>query len=402
MIITFQIVIPAEKKVENEPDRPNSLQIQISKLTASNTHVEEKFFMADLKTLLEQYSDCDMFATKEFPNDTQRLAAIPKIFHDFANARVNPYLCSYALDLVKGRMPDSLNESNLGTDALQVLLRTNTLKRDMRCDMWGLCLDQVWLEFLGVPTSRTRPVPFVESFPLTLWLCQSNVIPDGVVLPSNSSSSISSGDNENTSEVERENRKNRKLLKHYYSDDSNKGSSPTDSSGEGRTASSSLSSNSCDIQRNNVQYTSLKVADFDIVAQIGGKIRAQLSHPQYLFLMRLLESVTNLQTQVNADIEDFFTGDKSPAKSFSLPLVIPEIEFAMVCPYIAELLPLSTPADLLRSPTPEVSDGKDAYAESIDNGVPGINITNNSNTQDGYTENTYPPVEPYTGKLKPA
>lgn len=354
--------------------------------------------MSDLGSLLEQYKYCDMFDSNEFPNDTNKIASIPKIFHDFANGRVNPYLCSYALDLIKGRLPEGLCDKDFGNDAIQVLLRTNTLKRDMRCDMWGICLDQVWLEFLGVPTSRTRPVPFVESVPLTLWICQSNIIPEGVVLPSNSSSSVSHSQ-DNDPGAERSNRKNRKLLKQYYSEDStcSEDSSPNESTGDARL-SNSTSSNSCDMKKPDVQYNSLQIADFNVVAKIGGKIRAQLSNPQYLFLMRLIESVTKLQTQVNADIDDFFKGvNKSSTMTFSFPLVIPEIEFAMVCPYIAELLPLTNPVDIIPSPTPEMSEGKDVYGEVLDEIPEGQQVTNSYTYQEyGYNE---PPQTVIAGKI---
>jgi len=386
-------VLPAEQKVENQPDRPNSLQIQISKLTASNTHIEDRFTMADLRAVLEQYPDCDMFHTNLFPNDMQSLASIPKIFHDFANSHVNPYLCSYAFDLVNGRQPESLCDTDLGIDAIQVLLKKNTLKRDMRCDMWGVNLDQVWLEFLGVPTSRTRPVPFVESFPLQLWICQSNRLPDGVVLPSSSSDSIT---NKSEPERDQDDRKSRKLLKQFYStDDNTEDSSPSTSTSKGRTKgrtmSSSTTSSTCDIEKPHVQYTSLKVADVNIVAKIGGKVRAQLSNPQYLFLMRLMESITNLQTQVTADMKDFLTAnDNAPAMSISLPLVIPEIEFAMVSPYIAELLPLSDPIVQLRSQTPEDSDSKETYPEPLEIDVLDYTMNNNGYMAENYVNDRLP------------
>lgn len=374
----FQIVISAEEKVENQPERPNSLQIQISKLTASNTHIENRFTMSDLSALLQQYTDCDMLHMNEFPNDTNKMTAIPKIFHDFANTCINPYLCNYAFDLIKGRLPEGFCDKDFRTDAIQTLLHTDTLKRDMRCDIWGLCIDQVWLEFLGVPTSRTRPVPFVESFPLTLWICESSMIPDGVVLPSSqntTSASLANG-SQKQNDIERESRRNRKLLKQYYSEDSSEDSSPVD--GEAKIPSLETPAN-CDTKNMNVQYTSLQIADLNVVAKIGGKIRAQLSNPQYLFLMRLIESVSNLQKQVNTDIDEFYKDqNKSPSLTFSFPLVIPEIEFAMVCPYIAELLPLSNPAELLRSPTPEGGEDKDEFG--------GREMTVNTELSEGYVE----------------
>ncbi|XP_052224963.1 UHRF1-binding protein 1-like isoform X2 [Dreissena polymorpha] len=354
-----RLVVSSEEKVSNQPDRPESLQIQLSKLTASNTHSESGFTLDNLKTILDSYADCDMFHSGDFPNNhDNKLTSIPQIFYDFANSRVNPFLCEYAFDLVRGQLPDGLNGMDSLEESIKVLLKTNTLKRDMRCDIWTVSVDQVWLEFLGVPTSRTRPVPFVESFPLTLWLCQPSQIPEGVVLPKHKWAKPVQVTSEPA--VERESRRSRKLLKQYYSD-SGEDSSTTDSTSEaGISRSQSLSS--CDNLSENVQYTSLQVADFNLVAKIGSKIRAQLSQPQYLFLMRLADSLTNFQLELNADMEDCSkNSSQSAAKTFSIPLVIPDLEFAMVCPYIAELLPLSNSADLLNSPTEACIQGSEVY-----------------------------------------
>lgn len=373
MSLLLQLVISAEEKVENQPERPESLQIQFSKVTASNTHIEDQFTLADLQGLLRQYVNCDMFKSADFPNDTCNMASIPKIFQQFADGRLNPYLCGYAFDLMNGKLPDGFSEADFETDAIKLLLRTNTLKRDMRCDMWGLCVDQVWVEFLGVPTSRTRPVPFVESFPLTLWVSQPSAIPDGVMSPSNGSEQNTNLDGNVESDVpnerRKEKRKNRQLLKQYYSDESGE-SSPIDPQSENSFHGNDVRNcQTCDNNDGNVQYTTLKIADFNVVAKIGGKIRAQLNNPQYLFLMRLLDSLSNFQVQLNADTEEFFKGSNSQAKSFSIPIVIPNLELAMVCPYIAELLPLVNPADLLCSANSESLDGREGYGDT-DSDVP--------------------------------
>ena len=349
-------MLSAEEKVENQPDRPDSIQLQISKLTASNTHVEDNFTLHDLKEILKQYSNCDLIRQTEFPNDENQLSAIPKSLQDFADSRLNPYLNKYAYNLVRGKLPDSYAELDYGTEGSLKMLQTNTLKKDQRCDIWTLCVDQVWLEFLDTPTSRTRPVPFVESIPLTLWVCQPSLIPDSVVSSSDSEvfeSSKTEYANENGNCSKRDARPSKIRLKEFYS---------TSSEGSVETDSKSCDSEHADVncqeelqgadncdktsEEGNVQYAAGQVANFNIVARIGGKLRAQLNHFQYLFLMRLLESVTNFQTQMNADLEQYLKSGATPETTFSIPLVIPEVEFAMVCPYIAELLPLTQPADL--------------------------------------------------------
>ena len=349
-------MLSAEEKVENQPDRPDSIQLQISKLTASNTHVEDNFTLHDLKEILKQYSNCDLIRQTEFPNNENQLSAIPKSLQDFADSRLNPYLNKYAYNLVRGKLPDGYAELDYGTEGSLKILQTNTLKKDQRCDIWTLCVDQVWLEFLDTPTSRTRPVPFVESIPLTLWVCQPSLIPDSVVSPSDSEvfeSSKTEYANENGNCSKRDARPSKIRLKEFYST-SSEGSIETDSKScdseqaDVKCQEELQGADNCDktSEEGNVQYAAGQVANFNVVARIGGKLRAQLNHFQYLFLMRLLESVTNFQTQMNADLEQYLKSGSTPETTFSIPLVIPEIEFAMVCPYIAELLPLTQPADL--------------------------------------------------------
>ena len=364
-------MLSAEEKVENQPDRPDSIQLQFSKLTASNTHVEDNFTLSDLKEILKQYHDCDLIRQREFPNDNNQLLAIPKNFQDFAESRLNPYLNKYAYYLVRGRLPDGYTELDYGNEGSLKILQTNTLKKDQRCDMWTLCIDQVWLEFLDVPTSRTRPVPFVESIPLTLWVCQPSLMPDLVVSSCDSevfSSSKTILANGNGNYSKREARSSKIRLKEFYST-SSEGSVDTDSKScdseaDGKYKEELQGADNCDSvsEVGNVQYAAGQVANFNVVAKIGGKLRAQMNHFQYLFLMRLLESLTNFQTQMNADLEQFLKGGSTPETTFSIPLTIPEIEFAMVCPYIAELLPLTHPADLA-SP---VSDNSEQQSGSRD------------------------------------
>ena len=49
-------------------------------------------------------------------------------------------------------------------------LNCNSLKRLASRDVWSVQAEQLWLEFLGAPANRNRPVPFVEALPVTLWL----------------------------------------------------------------------------------------------------------------------------------------------------------------------------------------------------------------------------------------
>ena len=364
-------MLSAEERVENQPDRPDSIQLQISKLTASNAHVEEKFLLSDLKEILRQYPGCDLIHTADFPNERNQLSALPKNFVDFAESHMNPYLNKYAYYLVRGQLPDGYTEMDYGNDGALKILQTNTLKRDQRCDIWTVCMDQLWLEFLDVPSNRTRPVPFVESVPLTVWTCQTPLVSSSVVSSSSSDSDVFSSPSKtaqsNVNNSQKEKRPSKIRLKEFYST-SSEDSIDTDSkscdSDASRQNKESLGADNCDnSSEGNVQYVSGQVANFNVVAKVGGKVRAQMNHFQYLFLMRVLESFSNFQAQMNADLDQFLKGEAMPSATFSIPLMIPDIEFAMVCPYIAELLPLTHPADL-NSPVSDVSEQQDGYQDT--------------------------------------
>lgn len=324
--------------MESQPDRPNGVQLQVSKLCVTNTHVEERTGPADLGHVLDQYHDKNLFTSTQYPNNNNKLVSIPPHFYTFAKGQDNSYMNRYAKDLVSGRLPEGV-ESQVGTDAIAKLLRTNTLKRNASFDMWCICADQAWLEFVGVPSYKSRPLPFVETVPVMLWFCMPYAMEEATKKQCNSNlldivgvngSRRSSNVGSHPASPDRELRPARQLLKEYYSTDSESyDTSPEDSP--------SLYDKSSSRKDQTAQ-----LATYNVVAQIGGTVKAQMNHFQYLFIMRVLESFSNFQIQLTADVEHFL-GVSSVPTSFSVPIVVPDLEFVMVCPYVAELLPFSNP-----------------------------------------------------------
>ena len=364
-------MIPIEEKTEKQADQPEAMQIQISKLTATNTHIENKFTLGDLKEILKQYDNSDMLAQTGADLDENDLQPIPKIFRETANGRLNPYLCPYAQGLIRGCLPDGIGDKEI--DAIKLLMKTNTLKRDASCDILAVCLDQVWLEFLGHPSSRSRPIPFVESVPINFWMCDPSAVSEAVISSSASiSESFSSDDKVIVDSDLEKRRKKRQLLKQYYSEESSDGpdrigndmATVENMEVKPQEIDSPIYQDNCDNSHmGNVQYTALKLADLNIVAKIGGKVRAQLNHSQYISLIRLTDSFTEFLLQLNADLDELGNQSES-SMSLSIPLVIPEVEFAVVCPYIAQLLPFSHPLDTYNSPTTNSSEGREGYVDT--------------------------------------
>ncbi|XP_060078539.1 bridge-like lipid transfer protein family member 3B, partial [Ylistrum balloti] len=347
-----RVIVSAERKVENQPDRPEGVQLQVSKLCVTNTHVEEQTGRADLAEVLRHYTEGHLFTSSQYPNNNNPLTSLPPHFSTFASGRDNAYMQRYAKELVAGQLPQGM-ESQVGPEVIAKLLKTNTLKRNASFDVWSVCADQAWLEFVGVPVSKSRPIPFVESVPVTLWFCmplvmdeaetklkQNNQL-DVLGISGNSRRGSSNADsNSLTFDTDQgspasphRDRPSRRLLKEYYSTDS-----------ESYDTSPEELPSSCDktmkSSKSEDKGQSLQLATYNLVAKVGGPVKAQMSHSQFLFLMRLLESFTDFQTQLTADIE-YFLGTSTVPTTFSVPLVVPDIEFVMVCPYVAELLPFT-------------------------------------------------------------
>ena len=61
--------MPAEERVENQPDRPEAVQLQVSKLVVTNGRTEDGMARSDLIHTLELYGRAGLFSSREFPNE---------------------------------------------------------------------------------------------------------------------------------------------------------------------------------------------------------------------------------------------------------------------------------------------------------------------------------------------
>lgn len=288
---------------------------------------------SDLLRTLQRYSKAKLFSSQDYPVDNSQFVPIPVNMWHHAQALNNPYITKYAKDLIQGHLPENLVSEE--KDVIAALMKVNTLKLDASYDMWGICIDQLWLEFVGTPSCRSRPMPFVESFPLSLWFCRigSGARTDG-------------GDGG--------------IMKHDVATDSSmkepgKTSQQNDlGSNTSQEMYSFSKANNCDTvndlmreENKHIQCTAGRLADCYVVAKFGSKVRAELNHFQFLFLLRMLESFSEFQIQLNVDLEKFAASGEPI--NLMASLVIPDIEFAIVCPYVSELLHISH-ADDLNSP----------------------------------------------------
>jgi hypothetical protein len=86
-------VLPAQdSKSESQPERPDAVQVQVSKLTASNCRCDGKLTRQDLRKALDVYYACHLFHTAEFPNDALPHRLTPWQLDCHASGKDNPYL----------------------------------------------------------------------------------------------------------------------------------------------------------------------------------------------------------------------------------------------------------------------------------------------------------------------
>ena len=174
-MITFQIILSADSDIKGQADRPDGLQIQVSKVTMTNVRIEPKASFKELHNTIKSYECGKLFRTKEFPMDRTDLLALSDSFKHHLQRTDHAFLNKAIGDIVLGRPPSDELLSPKSADGVPRGLTyynmdTNSLKMDSKKDIWCIAVDQFWMEFIGVPSSKNRPVPFVESFPLSVWI----------------------------------------------------------------------------------------------------------------------------------------------------------------------------------------------------------------------------------------
>ncbi|GFS01005.1 UHRF1-binding protein 1-like [Elysia marginata] len=174
-----RVIVPAEEKVENQPDRPEAVQLQVSKLVVTNGRTEDGMTRADLLSTLDQYVRAGLFSSSEFPNregqHSVKEEIIPPVLYQHADGSDDPYADGAIKTLLRHVESDNAAANQLSPPSEPVdlpahSLNCNSLKRLASQDVWSVQAEQLWLEFLGAPTNKNRPVPFVEALPLTFWL----------------------------------------------------------------------------------------------------------------------------------------------------------------------------------------------------------------------------------------
>ncbi|CDQ91756.1 unnamed protein product [Oncorhynchus mykiss] len=196
---------------------------------------------------------------------------------------------------------------SLGVDALTMPAAT---------DLWAVHFAQFWVDYEGTRGGKGRPQPFVDAFPLTLWACQpgrhaqhQERLMGGASRGQRTPLAAGLAKSEPVDTVGRLQRK--RLLKEYYS-------TVTDATA---TEASLPPSNGLHkpLSLDNIpppSSSSSKEADMHMLVHVQKHLSAQVSHRQYMFLMRLQRSIKALQHTLQQDLEGMgFKRDKAKTTS---------------------------------------------------------------------------------------
>lgn len=306
-------------------------------MIATNCRLDTKASVNDLSAMLDSFDAAKLYTNRrKFPQRSNDLANLPHCFRKHAEKSDSPYFDKTVESvLCHGKLPDdSTNISNgdigglkkspsidSNTGVSYYSMRTDSFKTDSSKDVWCVAIDQIWAEFLGVPSSRSRPVPFVESFPIVVWYMKPPP-------PSQAPSQINDQSEQWTS--------NSSLSQTEADKDSVRRSLD----GQAARASSLTQSEELVMMDSTDQSDFIlpppTIADLHVLVRIGTKVNIQLNHYQYLFLMRLIETLTAYSLEMEED-STFINQGPLPTPSMSLSVILSEAEIALVCPAIPEL-----------------------------------------------------------------
>uniref|UniRef100_T1JHD7 Uncharacterized protein n=1 Tax=Strigamia maritima TaxID=126957 RepID=T1JHD7_STRMM len=144
-----------------QTDRPRKLQLQISRLTVSNSRIGESCGRLDLGKCLEGLQAGELFFCSGFPST------------DGDPHPVNDAFVKHSLS--SDRTWDQSTVKDGETEDIWHLF--SRIQKDLlwqeEKNIWCVHMDPVWADFT-VPATlnkpKPRPLPFLDAFPLTLWV----------------------------------------------------------------------------------------------------------------------------------------------------------------------------------------------------------------------------------------
>uniref|UniRef100_A0A672QJ29 UHRF1-binding protein 1-like n=1 Tax=Sinocyclocheilus grahami TaxID=75366 RepID=A0A672QJ29_SINGR len=293
--LMLKLVIPADQK-KTQPDQPCSVSVQTSEMVATNTRHSSGCTRSSLEALLQGFQEQPFFTSlsSSFPRSQNSFSVLHSVFQRHAHeqdTRIH--------DVYRGLAPPSLS--------------TNALKTPAATDLWAVHFSQFWVDYEGSCSGRGRPTPCVDSFPLTLWVCHParytqhhERLRAGVgsgLLPRSESAEIAS-------RLQR-----KKLLKEYYSTHASPSIMPSNGLHKPHSLDGLFSDSSSSLSL--ASSSSSSEVDLQVLVHVQKHLSAQVSHGQYVFLLRLQNAVKSLQRTLQQDLEQYGSKRQGPTQPFS-------------------------------------------------------------------------------------
>ncbi|XP_050442148.1 UHRF1-binding protein 1-like [Adelges cooleyi] len=152
-----RFIIEESKQCYSQKDRPKSLNLQTSRATISNVRTNEHgMSRSDLANCVNSLQFGSLFYSSEYPAKSGDYCPVTEKLLSHAKGNDN----------VREDPPEM---SVTSVDEFMKKLSQELLWIEAK-DIWCIRLDPVWGDFCGARAAGSAPVPFLEAFPLTLWV----------------------------------------------------------------------------------------------------------------------------------------------------------------------------------------------------------------------------------------